>query len=286
MTLNNKNVLEEIIIIKETLPKKQKEFCDYLIENYNTIGMSTISDLAKAASVGTTTIVRTTKALGFNSFNDLRNELHQLTISNSLPTWWHMQKSFVPEHGEENNSILDTWPEIVRLLNLTINNTFINNFHEAINLMLNSSKINILGLRASKGPAIYFGHLLEEFYPHIRQLSNDSEFVFDRILQFNKGDILLLIAHSPYSTQSIKAAKFCHEQNHPIILITDLLSCPIAPYATIILKTESSIKQYSIAPTIALLESIVIELGRQTADSSLKTLEILGNTLKDNDITR
>lgn len=286
MNKNPKNILNKIVMIKETLPKKQKQLCNYIVENYNSIGMLTMAELAKEASVGTTTIVRTMKVLGYESFSDMRKELYEMTMENSLPTWWHMQKSFIPKEESKENSILETWPEIVHLLDSTLNNSLVNNFRQAINLLLEAKRINILGLRASKGAAIYFAHLIEEFYPVTNQLSNDSEFIFDRIFQFNKGDVLFLIAHSPYTAQSIKAAKFCYERDYPIILVTDLLSCPITPYATIILKVESSNKQYSITPTIALLESIVIEIGRQTSSTSVKNLENLGNILKDKDVTR
>ena len=280
------DILNQIILVKGSLPKKQKQLCDFIVENYKSIGMYTVAELAKAASVGTTTVMRVMKTLGYDSFNEMRKDFHHVTINSSLPTWWHMQTSFKTDEREDENTMLQTWPEIIRLLNSTLNPSLIDNFNEAIDLMLKANRINILGLRASKGAAIYFEHLLEEFYPKTKQLSTDSEFIFDRILQFRDGDILFLITHSPYSTQSIAAAKFCYERNYPVILVTDLLSCPIAPYASIIIKIEGSSKQYSITPTIALLETIVIEIGRRTSDTSIKHLEVLGNILKQKNITQ
>ncbi|WNF37372.1 MurR/RpiR family transcriptional regulator [Bacillaceae bacterium IKA-2] len=286
MENNQKDILNQIILVKETLPKKQKQLCDFIVENYKSIGMYTVAELASAAAVGTTTVLRVMKVLGYESFHDMRKEFHEVTINGSLPTWWHMKTSFETNDGDNESTILQTWPEIIRLLNSTLNTSLITAFNEVIDLMLNAKKINILGLRASKGAALYFDNLLEEFYPKTKQLSNDSEFIFDRILQFKEGDILFLITHSPYSTQSIAAAKFCHERNYPVVLITDLLSCPIAPYASTILKIEGSSKQYSITPTIALLETIVIEIGRRTSETSIKKLEELGNILKQKNITQ
>ncbi|WP_253934208.1 MurR/RpiR family transcriptional regulator [Halobacillus sp. A1] len=106
-----------------------------------------------------------------------------------------------------------------------------------------------------------FGHLMEEFYPHIMQLTHESHFIYDRASRLTDKDTLILVANAPYTTQSVKVAKFLHKRGVSIILITDLPSCPAASYSSIVLNTKSSEKQYTILPAIALLESLVIEFG-------------------------
>lgn len=282
---SNNEVIDKIIKVKETLPKKQKKLCDYIIENYEHISLYTVKELAKAANVGTTTVIRVMKALNYNSFNELRKDLHEASVESGLKTWWHLQKSFTNNSNVSNNTVSQVWEEIIDLLDRTLNKTLIQNFSNAIDLMLNASKINILGLRSSKAVANYFGYLLEEFSPKIKQLSNDSEFLYDRILQMKKDEILFIFVHSPFTVQSIEVAKFCHELGIDIILLTDQLSCPIIPFASVVLKVESSQKQYSIVPTVALIESIVIEYGRKTSDSSIEHLDKLGSLLKKKNIT-
>ena len=57
----------------------------------------------------------------------------------------------------------------------------ISQFEAAIQLMLESDQLYILGMRSSKALALYFEYVAERFYPHIRQLSLEEEFVYDRI---------------------------------------------------------------------------------------------------------
>src|SRR5690625_2937719 len=278
-------VIDMIIEGKETLPPKQRKLCNFIVENYDKISLYTVERLAKEADVGTTTVMRTVKSLNYNSFNDLKKDLHQSTVEMGLKTWWHLQKSFTHEKGIANESVAKVWEEINNLLGRTLNESFLKNINSTVDLMLNANKINILGLRSSKVAANYFGHLLEGFSTKIKQLSNDPDFLYDRLLQLKKDDILFVFVHSPHTKLTIEAAKFCYNRGIKIILITDLLSCPIIPYAYIVLKVATSNLQYSIVPAITLVETLVIEFGRRTSDESIEHLEKLGELLIEKNVT-
>ncbi|MEH7200243.1 MurR/RpiR family transcriptional regulator, partial [Priestia megaterium] len=71
MNPKNQSIIAEIINIKDSLPKKQRQLCDYILKNYQSIGLITIKELAHNAKVGVSTIMRTVHALGYNHFNDL-----------------------------------------------------------------------------------------------------------------------------------------------------------------------------------------------------------------------
>jgi DNA-binding MurR/RpiR family transcriptional regulator len=282
---NPTTILDRIILIKERLPKKQKQLCDFIVKNYQSIGLMTIAELAKAAGVGTSTVLRVTNELSYDSYNKLRKELYEASLHSYQPTWWHLKNSF---EKDENN--IDTlpyvWQKAIGLLEQTLTEKLQKDFKKAVQLILNSRVTNIFGLRSSLAAALYFGYLTAEFLPNIKQLSLEGDFIFDRIFQIQKDEVMVIIAISPYTTRAIEAAQYCHEKNIPIILITDQLSCPIAAYATVILKTEASETQYSIVPAIALLEALVIELGRLTSDQSIQQLAELGEMLSQRKITR
>lgn len=64
--------------------------------------------------------------------------------------------------------------------------------------MLESDQLYILGMRSSKALALYFEYVAERFYPHIRQLSLEEEFVYDRIaINTTPKDVLLVYSVWP-----------------------------------------------------------------------------------------
>ncbi|WP_235886281.1 MurR/RpiR family transcriptional regulator [Paenibacillus cymbidii] len=278
------NIMSTIIARKDSFPKKQKMLCNYIVEQYQSIGFLTVKELADAAGVGTTTVMRLVQMLGFSSYVSMRKAIHDVTLQSAPYTWWTMEKSFNRRGVDMNETLPQVWQEITDVLGKSFSTTLQDNFNKAVDLLLEASVVNILGLRASRSIADYFHYVLEEFYPKTNQLSFDSEMLFDRILRFKADEILFVITFYPYVNKTIEAAQFCHERGNKIVLLTDHLSCPIARYASVVLKTEPSKQQYSIVPAVSVLEALVIELGRRTSETSINSLKELGAVLKKNKI--
>lgn len=282
---DQESLMDKIIGIKDKLPKKQRKLCDFLLKNYQSIGLMTIKELADEAEVGISTVLRTINALGYESFNDLRKDMYE----ESLPavSKWTLKKSFTEDSQEveKEPTLVQVWNESVNLLNKSLNTDLMESFEQAVDLIIQSGQISILGTRPYKATALYFEQLLGEFYPRIRQLSHDTETMFDRILQFEQDEILVVFAFEPYTNRVIEAVKLIHALGNQIILITDHASCPVISYASVTLKVQVSDEQFSIIPIMALIDALVIEIGKQTSEQSIDKLKRLEKILKDNHVT-
>jgi DNA-binding MurR/RpiR family transcriptional regulator len=286
MSLDNQiTIVNKIVDIKDSLPKRQRQLCDYILKNYQSLGLITVKELADNAKVGISTVMRTINALGYDSFNDLRKDIYD----ESMPTVskWALKKSLteIQKDDEKASTLMQVWKESVNLLNRSLDSNLIENFDSAIDLIMNSSYINILGTRPYKATALYFERLLGEFYPKIRQLSHDTEVLYDSILQFEKDEILIVFAFEPYTNRVIDSVKLTYEMGNRILLITDHISCPIISYAPVFLKVEVSEEQFSIIPIIALIEALVIEIGKRSSSESIKKLRRLEKTLLEKNVT-
>ncbi|MFD1707610.1 MurR/RpiR family transcriptional regulator [Siminovitchia sediminis] len=282
---NHKNFLDLLLKARGTLPKKQELLCNFMIENIQAVGVLTIAELAEAANVGTTTVMRLVKNLGYDSYSEVKKELLDKSVGIPKDAWWHLKESFIQKNNEEH-ILNENFQESKHLLDQTLTPTLLTNFNSAINLLLKANTIHLFGVRSNKALALYLGYLLSEFLPNIRQLSFDNEFIFDAILRFQQGDVLLVIDNSPSTHIGVDAVEFCKENGHPVILVTDHLSSEASSNATITLNTFPSKKQYSVMPTLFIIESLIIELGRQTSDSSVAHLQKLSSILEQKNITK
>lgn len=282
---NQTTTINKIVDIKESLPKKQRQLCDYILKNYQSIGLLTIKELADNAKVGISTVVRTITALGYENFNDLRKDIYDESVPSVSK--WALKKSFteIQKEGGKDPTLVQVWKESVNLLNKSLDANLLENFETAIDYILKSSYINVLGTRPYKATALYFELLLGEFYPKIRQLGHDTEVIYDRILQFEKDETLVVFAFEPYTNRIIEAVKLTYELGNSIILITDHISCPIISYASVTLKVEVSEEQFSVIPIIALIDALVIEIGKRSSEESIKKLKRLEKTLIEKNIT-
>ncbi|WP_026567887.1 MurR/RpiR family transcriptional regulator [Bacillus sp. UNC41MFS5] len=285
MSLENpKTIIKKIVDIKDSFPKKQRKLCDYILKNYQSIGLITIKELANNAEVGISTVMRTINALGYENFNDLRKDIYDESFPSE--SRWALKKSITDTNNEEASvsTLVQVWKESVDLLDKSLDSDLMKNFEIAIDFIEKSSFINVLGTRPYKATALYFEQLLGEFYSRIRQLGHDTEVIFDRILQFEKDEILVVFAFEPYTNRVIEAVKLAYELGNSIILITDYISCPIISYASVTLKVEVSKEQFSVVPIIALIDALVIELGKRSSEESIKKLKRLEKTLKEKNV--
>ncbi|GGK00136.1 hypothetical protein GCM10007063_23120 [Lentibacillus kapialis] len=285
MVSHNQSIIDAIINIKDFLPKKQRQLCDYILKNYQSIGLTTVKGLADNAKVGVSTVMRAINALGYNNFNDFRKDIFDEWLPDDSK--WTLNKSIseIPNKEESAPTIIQVWNESVNMLDKSLDSNLIENFEYVIDIILHSRQLNVLGTRPYKAMALYLEQLLGEFYSKIRQLSHDTEVLFDNILQIEKDEVLLIFAFEPYTNRIIQAAMLANQLGIKIILITDYISCPIIRYASVTLQVEVSKKQYSVVPIVALIEALVIEIGKRSSEESVKKLKKLERTLLENNVT-
>ncbi|PSC78460.1 MurR/RpiR family transcriptional regulator [Mammaliicoccus sciuri] len=282
MSMDNQHTIKlKLIDIKDQLPKKQKKLCDYILKNFQSLGLFTIKELSQDADVGISTVMRTLKAIGYENFNDFKKDIYEEVMPSE--STWVMQTSLM-DSVEKNKTLVDVWDKSVELLNKSYNEELDEYFKDAVKLMKEAEMIGIIGTRPYKASSLYLEQLLGEFTNQIAQLSHDTETVIDKVLQMGNRDLIVMFAFEPYSQLVSKVAKIAHNNQVPILLITDYDSCPIVQYASETLKLAVSKNHFSILPIIALIDAIVIEMGKYKSEQSVDKLKRLEKTLKDYDI--
>lgn len=287
MANNNHSLLEEMINLKDSLPKRQRHLCDYILKNYQSLGLATIKELSSESGVGVSTVMRTIHSLGYSNFNDFRKDVYDESLTEKTSSKWKLRDSLeeVQVHKEYEHTLVQMCKESVSLLDKSLNEDLLINFDKTIDMLCQAECINIFGTRPYKAVALYFEQVIGEFYPKLRQLSHDSEVVLDKVLQIEENEVLLVFAFEPYTERIIRAVEVAYELGVPIILITDHISCPIIKYATTILKIEVSKDKFTIVPTITLVEAMVIEFGKRFSSDSIEKLNKLERILKEHNVT-
>ena len=279
----NPDLKSKIVKVKKSLPKKQQKLCDFILKHFEDLGLITIKELSQQAEVGVSTVMRTMHALDYENFNDFRKDIYSEALPNE--TKFSLKNAFGDINREQGYALTDVWDKSVDLLNQSLKPDLIENFVTAVEYIENATSVCILGTRPYRATALYFEHLLNEFYLNIHQLSNDTDAIFDKITKMTKNDILIVFAFEPYTNSVIQTVKETKRQGNYIILITDYDSSPVLEHATITLKLSVRKDHFSIIPIIALIDALVLELGRRTSANALSNLEKLEDVLYRNNIT-
>lgn len=280
-----KNIVEEIMRIKDVLPKKQRMLCDFIVLKYTEVGMMTVAELAEASGVGTTTVMRLMKLLNYENYSDFKHDLLDYSLKNKTTSYSNIKEGFKNIINSPNTDILTkTCYEAIHTIENFITPKNVEEISKAVELMINSQNINVLGLRSSKAVALYFEYMVERFYPKVRQLSNEGEFLFDKALRAKEEDVLVIFSVWPCTRRTIEIAGIFKERNVPIILITNTTLNPIARYANVVIDTNSVNSTLANLPSMFIVEAIASELGKVIVEEATENIENLEKNLDNYDV--
>ncbi len=283
MSDTKKNILDEIRQIKDVLPKKQQKLCSWLLMNYEQVGIMTVAELAQAADVGTTTVMRMVQTLGRKSFGELKKDFLDSALARSSNSYKDLKQSIKdPALKEAGASLENITNDGISVLENLCTPANIRQFDAAVNLLMKAERIFTLGLRSSRTVSLYFEYSLSSFCPKVMQLSHSPEFLFDRIaLQIRPQDVLLAFSAWPCTIQTIEAARYCHEQGVPVILVTNTSLNPIAKFADAIIDTNAVNHPAGSLGLLAVAEALVSEIGRRSAPESIQNIEKIETVLNE-----
>ncbi|WP_255461024.1 MurR/RpiR family transcriptional regulator [Fusobacterium sp. IOR10] len=279
------DIIEKIMEIKDVVPKKQKLLCDYIVLNHKEIGMMTAAEVAVAAGVATTTVMRFMKLLKFESYNDFKNAFLEYSLKNTMSSYGSIKENF--KHiikGEGSDPLTTTCYETIHTIENFITPKNIEEINNAIELMIKSKWINLLGLRSSRPISLYMEAAVNRFYPKVKQLSTDDSYLYDRALRIDKNEVLVVFSIWPCTRKTVKLSEICHKRKIPIILVTNTTLNPIAKFADIVIDTNSVQSPLGNLPAFVIVETLVAELAKQTISESTKNIEKLENDLDDLDL--
>lgn len=253
------DILEQISKNISNLSKKQKVVAKYILENWKNIPHESSVEIAKNLKISQSSVIRTTKTLGFNSFPELQNAL-RLIIQRQL--------SFVDrlEQTEVVNPNIETTLLKIRQLqemNLrqTINASNPKHIRQTIEYIVNARKVYVVGMRSSATLVHYLGFNLNMMTKKIKQITNDYSLLED-IRSLDKQDLLIAISFPRYTQLTKTAVYLAKEQQCPIVAITDCLSSPIAKPADIVLLAASKSFYFnqSLSAAMALCDILLTQL--------------------------
>lgn len=281
----NHMIIDHIIQVKDTLPKKQKQLCNYIVLHPSQAGMMTVAELAENANVGTTTVMRLVQDLGYDSYNTFKRDVMSASMRQGSSSYGNrVQTLSLSRPDDPHNTLAYIMDDFHHVAENMLSPGNLEQFNKMVDLLLKAERINVLGLRSSRAAALYFEDAVGLYSSKVRQLSNEQEFLFDKLLTIQPQEILFVISQWPCTKKTIDAAAVCHKRGIPIALITNTQINPITAYASASVNTDSVSSSSDILPVMAVLEAVAYEMGKRTAPQSTENLKELEKMLKENNL--
>lgn len=250
------NLLTERIKNAE-LTKKQRIIGDYFIKNQERIGNLSAMDIAYEIGVSDASIIRFSKAIGFEGYADLKNRIYDMLVENSsnrIPLTERMRMNY------EKMKDGDLTEQFIQKVQDNISDVFSHNsaedFEMIADAMIQGKKRYVIGLRGCKGTAIGFGRLLSFMMTNVTSIVDSECTSISLIQDLEPGDVVLMFVFSRFYKIDLEYLKMAKKSGARILLVINDVASILSSYADYILMVPTDSMNFCHS-TIAL--NVIIE---------------------------
>ncbi len=252
------------------LTKIEKRVADYISKEPEKVLYMTVNELASASGVSDASVIRFTRDMGFESFQQLK-----LALVKETPSSYQNGEDLIIKEDDNSKQIVDKVKlGCIKSIEDTSSITNLKLLEEAAGAILNAKRVIAFGVGSSAAVAMIIQYKFIRLGipcvayddPHIQAMTVST-------LKF--GDVAIGVSHTGSTKDTVDSLKIAKEHGAFTVSITDHPKSPIAPHSDIMLETfsrETPIKSgagRSIVAQIFLVEaltSMIYKLDPKHAD--------------------
>ncbi len=260
----------------EDMSPHLKKAAQYLLENPEEVAVHSMRTIAGRAGVHPTTMVRLAKKLSYSGYNDLRS-LYQERVKQGRVTHADRAQVQVADVGRSDKSDLlaKSHEAAISSLNATYAELDPATLEAVARMIWRSDHLYIVGFRSDFSVAALFYYRVLLFTPDVSLLDARSSIRSGKLRYIQPGDVMVVIAHEPYSQTALDIVEYAAAKGVDIIAITDSVVSPLtiaAKHAFVLPGVQESGYDY-LLPVIALSNLIMSFVIREGGDESVRRLE-------------
>ncbi|WP_417247102.1 MurR/RpiR family transcriptional regulator [Celeribacter sp.] len=247
------------------LSPRLREAGDYLVENPLDVATRSLRSVATEARIAPATFSRLARALGFETFETLRDAVRaQLALK--VSTFATRAKDLREAPAGAPEGILmrslertqSNLEELVRGLNPVELAKLVDVLHEA-------RRVLIVGALGSTGIAEYAGYMANFLGEKWRLAGRMGSSYGSALSEMDKQDAMIVITMSPSARVAVNAAEIARRQGVHVAVITDSYACPALRHAnsSFIITGESPNFFNTYTTTVFFLEMLMAMLAQK-----------------------
>ena len=269
------NILDKVRDGMSGFSKGQKRIGDYLLSHYETAAYMTAAALGTQAGVSESTVVRFAADLGFSGYPEMQRALRD-AVRTRLTS---VQRVDVSNSLIGGASVLDTvLSEDAARIRDTLESIDREAFAKAVDLIVGSRRLYIIGVRSSSSLADFLNYNLRMIFDNVRLVKTTSgSELFEQLLSAGPGDVFIAISFPRYSSRIINAVEYAKRAGADVISITDGPQSPLAPFTDQLLSARSGMVSFadSLAAPLSIVNALLAAISRKCPELVRSRLEKL-----------
>ena len=271
----NRDILQALQEMAPTFSKGQRAIAKYITESYDKAAFMTASKLGKTVGVSESTVVRFAVELGYDGYPSMQKAMREMVL-NRLTS---VQRIEVANNRFADHDVVSTVLQSdIEKLRQTEELIDRDDFSAAVNAILDSKRIYILGIRSTAPLANFLGYYLNYMFRnvHIVTASGTTE-LYEKIVGVNADDVLIAFSFPRYSSTTIRGAKYCRSAGATVIGLTDSMLSPLAQNSDHVLLAKSDMVSLvdSLVAPLSVINALIVALASKKEKELARTFETL-----------
>lgn len=274
---NEENLLINIQNKMPKLSKGHKLIASFILEHYDKAAYLTASKLGEIVGVSESTVVRFAIEFNYDGYPKLQKALEEL-IKNKLTTVQRMEVTADKISGKQKSILKTVLQEDLDNIKNTLEQINEQEFERAVDVILESKRIYILGIRSSGALASFLGFYLNLMFDNVNLVyTNSASEVFEQMLRVAANDVVIGISFPRYSKKTVRAMEYANARGATVIAITDGNSSPLVKYAHYSLIAKSNMVSFvdSVVAPMSIINALLVSISMKKKNEISQNFENL-----------
>jgi DNA-binding MurR/RpiR family transcriptional regulator len=269
MSPSNPSMTQRIARVLPALTRSHRRMADYVLAHPLQAAAMPIDELAATIGVSVATANRFARALEFEGYAQFRAAL-VLGFEATLAPVEKLRSQL-----EHPASVADIFANALTAnqhnIERTVRSLDSQSCEEAVNAILGAERIYIIGFGASSWLGGLLQRCLDLYCENVLLLASieSSSYAARVMVRLQPTDLVIAIVYPRYFSDTILLARRAREAGVPVLGLTDRVTSPLAPLATVALyaHTESQYFANSEASALALIEALCSAVAHRAKGS-------------------
>ena len=263
------------------LTPKNRKLGEYIISDPVKVTSMSTRKLAGACGISEATVVRFVQKLGFEGYQEFQKALID-EIQCKMPSPVTDNGHLLQENTLQNMRFREFVSTDIKKITNFVEKLDFNSFSKLIELLQESAKIYVIGSYGSWAHACQLGMFLKEVRSGVHIINGSNRNTLEIFAESENNSLAILICQKPYLAELVRLSKYIKELKIKLIVIGDMLPCPMACSSDISIMDPSFNLS---APGLSILfRFITDELCIRDNESVARRKALLSRVRLDNNI--
>ncbi len=245
------------------MPKRLRQVAEFVLGHAEDFAFATAAEVAQAAKVQPSTLVRFAKSIGFSGFSDLQ-AVYRSRLRQGFPDYRRRLATLRGAGGPI--TMFDGFARAAEV-SLTRARSSLNPaaLEKAVALLAKADTVYLLGARRVFPIATAMFYAFSKLEVRAVLIDNPGGMAHEQVTSARASDALVVVSYAPYAAVTLETARIGKERQVPVVAITDSPFSPLAPLADVWLEIAEA--DFGAFRSLSATHALAMTLAVATAEA-------------------